>query len=120
MHNKHRYKDLDLLLSRASRTNRWQNIHNANDSQHINVLFTSQHKFEVEQYFVTHTLYFVILVLEFALQWWADIPSSVNYFRMSENDEKIPLISTEDNINTEEIVVSPHVSLHCNSHGSSR
>ena len=53
----------------------------------------------------------MILVLEFALQWWADIPSTVNYFKMSEYDEKKPIISTEDNINTEEIVVS--VPLNC-------
>ena len=55
----------------------------------------------------------MILVLEFALQWWADIPSTVNYFKMSEYDEKKPIISTEDNINTEEIVVSAHIPLHC-------
>ena len=55
----------------------------------------------------------MILVLEFALQWWADIPSTVNYFKMSEYDEKKPIFSTEDNINTEEIVVSAHIPLHC-------
>ena len=76
-------------------------------------LFILQHSFYVEEYFVTHTIYFVILVLEFALQWWADIPSSVNYFKMSEDDEKKPIISAEDNINTEEIVVSADIPLHC-------
>ena len=55
----------------------------------------------------------MILVLEFALQLWADIPSSVNYFKMSEYDEKKPIINTEDNINTEEIVVSAHIPLRC-------
>ena len=54
----------------------------------------------------------MILVLEFALQWWADIPSSVNYFKMSEDDEKKPIISAEDNINTEEIVVIADIPLH--------
>ena len=54
----------------------------------------------------------MILVLEFALQLWADIPSSVNYFKMSEYDEKKPIISKDDNINTEEIVVSAHIPLH--------
>lgn len=47
----------------------------------------------------------MVLVLEFGLQWKADIPSTIKYYKMSDFDEKKPLISTDDNVNVEEIVV---------------
>ena len=47
-------------------------------------------------------------MLQFALQFWADIPSSIKYHEMTDFDEKKPLLAgpKNENICVEEIAVS--------------